>query len=310
MARSDHLPRATHKILWLPQPAANHISFWATANFALASAARAAHSTFPPNACRRNPSCFRRIMDVTPRDGSTVQANQADPSALGQIDLVFLCAGRGARVALDNPKQFVDLCGKPVMIHSLEVYEGLPFIGRKIIVHDLAQKAQIQENLGKYQISNCTLVAGGLTRQESVRSGIACATTPRVLTHNAAVPLVTREMIELVMQPGADCVTTATEIKDSLVRVDREQLTSISRKGLFIVNSPQVFRTDAIRQAHESAASANIGFNSDAELMLHYGYSVRLVPGAPWSFKITDRVDLALAETILKRPDLFPAFER
>jgi 2-C-methyl-D-erythritol 4-phosphate cytidylyltransferase len=223
------------------------------------------------------------------------------------IDLVFLCAGRGTRVGLDLPKQFLDLGGKPVMVHALEVYDCVPFVGRKIIVHDPVDANRITEIIQDAGISNCVLTPGGATRQESVRRGIACAATQRVLTHNAAVPFLNEEMIERALAVDADCVSTATEVKDSLVRVDGGDLLPIPRAGLRIVNSPQAFKTAALHEAHESALAAGKLFTSDTELMLHFGKSVRLVSGPSWSFKITDRVDLALAETILARPDLFPS---
>jgi len=223
------------------------------------------------------------------------------------FDLVFLCAGRGLRVGLELPKQYVDLCGKPVMVHSLEVFDGIPSIGRKIIVHEPAETERITLILEKYRISNWIMIPGGSTRQESVRRGLGLATTSRILTHNAAVPFVTPEMIAQVIAIDADCVTTATEVLNNMVRTDGETMLPVPRKGLRVVNSPQSFRAAAFRNAHETAAAEGKQFNSDAELMLHYGHVPQLVPGPAWSFKITDRVDLALAETILTRPDLFPA---
>src|ERR1700712_679369 len=97
------------------------------------------------------------------------------------IDLVFLCAGRGTRVGLDLPKQFLDLQGKPVMIHALEVYDPLPFVAQKIIVHDPVDADRIEEILQNAGILHYVLTPGGTTRQESVRRGLACTTTARVL---------------------------------------------------------------------------------------------------------------------------------
>jgi 2-C-methyl-D-erythritol 4-phosphate cytidylyltransferase len=223
------------------------------------------------------------------------------------MDLVFLCAGRGTRVGLELPKQFVDLHGQPLMTYALQAYEKLPFVGQKIIVHDPCDRERIERILREHGISNTVLVEGGSTRQESVRAGLDQAATPRILTHNAAVPFVTSEMVERVLAEDADCVTTATEVQDNLVRFEKNALLPVSRRGLQIINSPQSFHTARFRDAHTRGKAEGKQFNSDAELMLHYGYSLILVPGPAWSFKVTDRVDLALAETILSRTDLFPA---
>jgi 2-C-methyl-D-erythritol 4-phosphate cytidylyltransferase len=223
------------------------------------------------------------------------------------IDLVFLCAGRGTRVGLDLPKQFVDLHGQPLMTYALLAYEKLPFVGKKIIVHDPCDRDRVERILQQHGISRTLLVAGGATRQESVRAGLDQVETVRILTHNAAVPFVTGEMVERVLAEKADCVTTVTEVQDNLVRFEKNTLLPVSRHGLQIINSPQSFHAARFRDAHQRGKAEGKQFNSDAELMLHYGYSLSLVPGPAWSFKVTDRVDLALAETILNRVDLFPA---
>jgi 2-C-methyl-D-erythritol 4-phosphate cytidylyltransferase len=222
------------------------------------------------------------------------------------LDLIFLCAGRGLRVGLNLPKQFVLLGGKPMLLHSLAVFEQLPMVGRKIIVHDPADATHLTGILDKHGISQWVLVPGGGTRQESVRRGLALVGTERVITHNAAVPFITCGMVADAVATAGDCVTTATEVQDNLVREVGATVRPVVRQGLRVINSPQVFSTAAFRRAHALALVEQRAFNSDSELMLHYGHAVTLIPGPPWSFKVTDRVDLALAETILQRPDLFP----
>jgi 2-C-methyl-D-erythritol 4-phosphate cytidylyltransferase len=223
-----------------------------------------------------------------------------------KLDLVFLCAGRGTRVGLDVPKQFAEIGGKPVMIHSLEVYESSPLVGRKIIVHDVPEAGRILGLLRAYDITNYLMVEGGVTRQDSVRRGLAQARTERIFTHNAAVPFLTHDMIENVAAPGADCVTTSTALEDNLLQDFEGSWRPVPRKDLRFINSPQCFRLSALRDAHASAERDGIPVSSDCEIMLHYGHTVELVPGPPWNFKITDKIDLALAETLLLRSDLFP----
>lgn len=221
-------------------------------------------------------------------------------------DLVFLCAGRGTRVGLKIPKQFVELRGKPMMVFSLEVYERIPEIGRKVIVHAAAEAERVKVILDQYQISNCLMVEGGETRQESVRRGLASVATPSVVTHNASVAFIAVQTVRQVIAIDADCVTTAIEVRDNMVRVEEGALRHISRHGLRVINSPQMFRTAVFRAAHDSAQAQGLQFNTDAELMLYYDRDVSLVPGPPWSFKITETKDLAFAEAMLTRPDLFP----
>lgn len=222
------------------------------------------------------------------------------------LDLLFLCAGRGSRVGLEVPKQFAELRGKPVMIYSLEVYERIPQIGHKIIIHAAGESNRIQAILDRYKITNYLLVQGGETRQESVRRGLAHVSTPRVVTHNAAVAFVSVQTVMQAIATMADCVTTSSKVKDNMVAVGNGSLRHVSRHGMYVINSPQTFRTSVFRAAHACAEKEGLKFSTDAELMLHYEHEVRLVSGPAWSFKITERADLVLAETMLTRPDLFP----
>jgi len=230
-----------------------------------------------------------------------------DLTAEAKVDLLFLCAGKGTRVGLDDPKQFVSLHGIPLMAYSLLSYERMPFVGAKIIVYDLSESERVARIVADYGITNCRFVAGGATRQDSVRAGLAEVRTSRVLSHNAAVPFVTIDMVTQVLRSPADCATTVVEVQDNLVRHEKGRLVPVERRGLQVINSPQSLHSARFRDAHHRAHQQGLKFTSDTELMLHFGHSLELVPGPAWSFKITDRVDLALAETILSRPDLFPA---
>jgi 2-C-methyl-D-erythritol 4-phosphate cytidylyltransferase len=150
------------------------------------------------------------------------------------LDLVLVAAGQGTRFGGELPKQFLDLRGKPVFIHPLSVFEKIPQVGQKIIVHEPSQRDRVATLLTQFGISNSVLVAGGSTRQESVRNGLERVRTSRVVVHNAVVALVTRKLIENVITTDGDCVTTATEIQDNLVRGADFAFEPVDRKALRI----------------------------------------------------------------------------
>jgi 2-C-methyl-D-erythritol 4-phosphate cytidylyltransferase len=222
------------------------------------------------------------------------------------LDLVLLAGGQGTRTGRQLPKQFLELKGKPMLLHPLAVFDQMPQIGQKIIVHEPSQRDRVGALLEQYGIRNCVLTAGGNTRQESVRRGIERVQTARVVLHNAVVALVTRKLIENVIAVNCDCVTTGTELQDNLVRGGEFALEPVNRKELRIINSPQSFRTAVLRECHARALQEGVQTNSDCELMLKYHRQVRLVPGTFRNFKITTELDLALAETLLEHPELCP----
>jgi len=219
------------------------------------------------------------------------------------IDLLMPAAGLGTRLGHSLPKQFVLLAGAPIIVHPLRIFAQIPWIGRKIVVHDPSQKSRLEAMMAEHGIDGITWIEGGKTRQESVRRGLAAVQTRRVITHNAAVALVTRALIEQVSAHEVDCVTTATPVQDNMVygagRVER----LVSRQGMCVINSPQCFVTAVLRRCHERAAADQVAAQSDAELLIHYGHTVQLVPGDFRSFKITTPIDLLMAEALLAHAD-------
>jgi 2-C-methyl-D-erythritol 4-phosphate cytidylyltransferase len=218
------------------------------------------------------------------------------------LDLVMPAAGAGTRIGGVLPKHLLDLAGKPVFIHPLLVYERIPAIGRKVIVCQPDSAAVTAEALKRHGITNWELTDGGATRQESVRRGLDRVATDRVVIHNAAVALVTCDLIQNVIGIHEDCVTTATPLELNVVRGAEYAEAPVDRRELKVINTPQSARTAVIRECHARAVREGLSFSSESEMMLHFGRKVRLVPGSPQSFKITTPLDLVIAEALLRPP--------
>lgn len=215
------------------------------------------------------------------------------------LDLLVLAAGRGTRARDSVPKQFIVLAGKPILIHGLEVFERLDFVGTKYIVCAPDQRSRTDDVLGEYGISNYVLVDGGQSRADSVCNGLRRVQRERMITHNAVMPFVTEALIARVAAEDYDCVTTATPLEYNLCEGDEFAERIVPRERLRLINTPQSFRTQVFRDCHERARQEGYVPNSDTELMLHYGRTVKLVPGIEQNFKITTPLDLAVAEMIL-----------
>ncbi len=146
------------------------------------------------------------------------------------------------------------------------------------------------------------VVEGGGTRSASVRAGLAAiaADTDIVVVHDAARPLASPELFELVIdavRAGADGAVPALGVADTLKRVAGDRIVdTVAREGLVTVQTPQAFRAAKLRTAHAGGDDAT----DDAALVEAAGGTVVIVEGDPRNLKVTTVADLALAETLLE----------
>lgn len=157
------------------------------------------------------------------------------------------------------------------------------------------------------------VVAGGATRQESVRLGLAAvpAGTRVVLVHDAARPLVPVEVVDAVaaaVRAGAEAVVPAVPLADTVKRVDPQPagtpepvLDTPDRATLRAVQTPQGFDLAALVEAHDKAVAEGAEVTDDAGLIERSGGRVVVVPGHEEAFKVTRPLDLVLAEAVLAR---------
>jgi 2-C-methyl-D-erythritol 4-phosphate cytidylyltransferase len=148
-------------------------------------------------------------------------------------------------------------------------------------------------------------VAGGQRRQDSVRNGLFAISDPPpdlVLIHDGVRPFIQKEIIENGIsradQTGA--VVVAMPIHDTVKRVDEHQCIqeTLNRKGLWQVQTPQIFRYDWLVEAHQHALQENWDVTDDAALIERKGYPVSVVEGSCMNIKITRPDDLIFGEAI------------
>jgi len=220
---------------------------------------------------------------------------------------IIAAAGSGTRFGGDKPKQFLEILGKPLIIHTLERFESCPQIDEIILVLPEPEIANFSKIAEKYNLKKLVkLVAGGMTRTESVLNGLKAinsATAGIVAVHDGARPLVTVEeitrTIERAEATGAACLVanvtdTIKEISgDKIVRtVDREKL----RRAL----TPQSFHYEILRRAFEKNSIKNSSATDESFLVENIGIEVSIVEGSAQNIKITHREDLIFAENLLK----------
>ena len=212
---------------------------------------------------------------------------------------IVAAGGRGERARGARLKQFQKLGGRPLISHSLDVLAeaGCDPI---IVVVPEDSLAAATRLLG----GGVTLVAGGASRRESVRNGLSHVTTEHVVVHDAVRPFVSSRMIEctLASLADADGAIVATPLDETLKRVEGDTVEeTVSRAHLWLVQTPQSFRSEALRSAHDRAAAEGLEATDDASLIERYGGRVVVVHGSRANIKLTYPEDFTIAEAILRR---------
>ena len=226
---------------------------------------------------------------------------------------LIVAAGRGHRVGGLLPKQYRSLAGRAVLGHSLRRFAAHPRIDQVRVVINPADRPLYDETVcesgGAAGAALLAPVAGGETRQASVRNGLeSLAESPPdlVLIHDGARPLVSASVIDGALDAleGHDGALPALAVSDSLKRAALGSAViagAVPREGLWRAQTPQGFRYPAILDAHRAATGD--GLTDDAAVAERAGLSVALTPGDEDNLKITTEQDFARAERILAAQD-------
>jgi 2-C-methyl-D-erythritol 4-phosphate cytidylyltransferase/2-C-methyl-D-erythritol 2,4-cyclodiphosphate synthase len=206
---------------------------------------------------------------------------------------LIVAAGQGMRAGGDIPKQFAMLAGKPMLAHSHVALATHPAIDTVLVVIGEGQEDALEAALGPVRF-----VIGGATRRESVLSGLeALDGFDRVLIHDAARPFLSAAVIDALC--GAldehDGALPALPVADTLARGSDRLGETVSRDGLWRIQTPQAFRYATILEAHR-AWPEDREATDDAQMVRALGHDVAIVPGDPMLEKITHPADFAAAE--------------
>lgn len=226
-----------------------------------------------------------------------------------KITAIILSAGVGRRMKSNIPKQYLDLCGKPVIAWSIGAFENSRFIDDIILVagkDDLNFcKAEIVE---KYRFRKVRrIVPGGCERGDSVLCGLraADADTKYVLIHDGARPLVDEDTIERAVEGARKYRAAVVGIpaKDTIKVVDREEFVTSTpaRSSLRVIQTPQAFAYDLILKSYEKVIEDGIRITDDAMAAEYAGHvRVKIVEGDVRNLKITTKEDIDTARMLLR----------
>ncbi|MGI6684295.1 MAG: 2-C-methyl-D-erythritol 4-phosphate cytidylyltransferase [Bacillota bacterium] len=227
---------------------------------------------------------------------------------MSYITAVIPAAGQGSRMKAGFNKQYIMLQGKPILVHTLEVFENCKLIKDVVVVASPGEEDYCRELLQEYGLTKITqVVTGGQERLQSVALGLAQVSKncDIVAVHDGARPLLLLSQLNEVLSvvPANDGAVLAVPVKDTIKEIDDHHLvkSTLERTKLWAVQTPQVFKKDVITYVYTKAREEGITGTDDASLAEHYGFQIKVIPGSYENLKITTPEDLDLAELILKR---------
>jgi|ERR1043166_2976795 2-C-methyl-D-erythritol 4-phosphate cytidylyltransferase len=221
---------------------------------------------------------------------------------------IIVAAGIGQRFAGSQPKQFIELLGRPLITHTLEKFESCPSVDEIILV--LSQEGRERSEISNFrsQIKKLKqVITGGKTRAESVKNGldaIANATSYDIVAvHDGARPLVSVDeitrTIEKASETGAACLVA--DVTDTIKQVENKHISgTVDRSTLRRALTPQAFHYDILRKAFEGADLSG-SITDECYLVERLGVNISVIPGSARNIKITRAEDLILAEAYLSR---------
>lgn len=223
----------------------------------------------------------------------------------GNVVAIVPAGGSGKRMGNTIPKQYLELNHKPILIHTLEKLEDCPLIDEVILAVPSEQISNTTALLAQWNIRKVSqVIAGGAHRQASVYNALQVIGQDAsvILTHDSVRPFVSvkkiEECIRKAMAEGAAIL--ATPEKCTVKRaVDTIVTETLDRSDLWQIQTPQVFRADWFREAHEKAHHDGFTGTDDAVLVEDMDHPVFIVEGEEHNIKITTPEDLWIAGAIL-----------
>lgn len=217
---------------------------------------------------------------------------------------LIVAGGSGVRMGTEIPKQFIELIGKPIIIHTLEAFiNAFPDIEFVVVMNPKWQHLW-EKMLTQFPLKNTIITAeGGPTRFHSVKNGLGKITDNNSVVgiHDAVRPLVSFDVIHTAFKEAEvfGNAIPVIPVYESIRIKDGPFNEPIDREKLLIVQTPQCFQTSVIKNAYRQNYDEK--FTDDALVLENTGERIRLVAGNIENIKITRLADIRIAETLMQQ---------
>ncbi len=216
---------------------------------------------------------------------------------------IIVAGGSGLRMGSDIPKQFLELGGEPVLMHTIrKFHQAIDGIVIKLVLPEAQQEywSTLCRNY-RFELPH-EVVNGGASRFQSVRNGLnsIAGISGIVAIHDGVRPFVSWDIIRRSFSVAGEQgnATVAVPLKDSIRVLEKDHSRAVERTAYRIIQTPQTFRLELIKKAFETPELPV--FTDDASVLEHAGHMIHLIEGSYENIKITTPEDLILGEALLK----------
>ncbi len=229
----------------------------------------------------------------------------------GFVSVIIVAAGSGTRMNMEKNKMYIEVCGKPLLARTIQIFQDSNYIDEIILVTGSGDIVFCKQHIiDMYDFDKVKkIVAGGKERQNSVYNGLCevCDKTGVVLIHDGARPFINDEIIKNSIDGALlyGAIGVAVPVKDTIKISDEEAYVrdTPDRKHLWAIQTPQSFKYDVILNAHKKAIADGFLGTDDAVLVERMGYRMKLIMGSYNNIKITTVEDLIFANAIAESMD-------
>ena len=225
------------------------------------------------------------------------------------VGVIIVAGGKGTRTGGEELKQFRWVAGKPMLLHSVQLFQAREDVGMVVVVLPQEHVGDPPPWLFQCDTERLLLSVGGRERSDSVRNGLEDLPDEAriVVVQDAARPLVTMKMFNDVVEQArlGHGAAPGLPVVDTLKRVDETGTIAetVDRDKLVRIQTPQAFPREMLERAHAEAARSRITATDDAALCERLGMKVVVVPGSERATKITTESDFARAEALSILPE-------
>jgi 2-C-methyl-D-erythritol 4-phosphate cytidylyltransferase len=226
---------------------------------------------------------------------------------MSQFAVILPAAGQSSRFRDKEKKPFATLEGRAVWLRTIELFVTRPDVVQNILViAKVDQETFRRRNAAHMAFMNVQIADGGAERFDSVANALKLLKPEAefVAVHDAVRPCLTAAQIDAVFAKAKEkgAALLAVPVSDTLKQVNAQHQVqaTMPRQGLWLAQTPQVFRRDWLEEAYAKRGKLGKEITDDAQLLEAAGHPVYVVESAATNIKITTKADLILAEAILK----------
>ncbi len=213
---------------------------------------------------------------------------------------LIVAGGKGTRIKSVLPKQFIELNGKPILLHTLEAFIRYSPSIRIVLVLPEDDFETWRSICKKFEFNySVTLQKGGETRFQSVKNGLQNIAEGLVAIHDGVRPLVSEDIIGASFRLAAihKCAIAAVRLKESIRMTDQDNTKAVDRSRFRLIQTPQTFDVSLIKKAYEQKEDNS--FTDDASVAERAGNIISLFEGSYENIKITTQEDLIVAKALM-----------